>query len=53
MTPVPGHVLYVFGSTEPSDHGPSASKEEMIDAFADTGAFDDGLAPATRALLEP
>ncbi|MBK7721979.1 MAG: hypothetical protein IPI32_07095 [Austwickia sp.] len=58
---MPRYMLSVFGPAEPADFGPYASKEEMLQAFADTGAFNDrleqgghqvfadGLEPATTA----
>ncbi|GAA2495744.1 YciI family protein [Terrabacter carboxydivorans] len=51
----------MFGAAEPSEFGSYPSREEMLDAFADTGAFNDrlraegrlvfadGLEPATTA----
>ena len=57
MTHVPRYLLSVFGPTEPSDYGPYESKEEMVDAFADTGAFNDRLERSGRLVfadgLEP
>lgn len=58
---MPRYLLSVFGPAERADFGPYASKDEMLAAFADTGAFNDrleqgghlvfadGLEPATTA----
>lgn len=58
---MPRYLLSVFGPTERTDYGNYASKEEMLQAFADTGAFNemlereghfvfaDGLEPASMA----
>ncbi|WP_330475580.1 YciI family protein [Terrabacter sp. C0L_2] len=55
------YLLSVFGPAEPTEFGPYPSREEMLEAFADTGAFNDrleregrlvfadGLEPATTA----
>lgn len=55
------YMLSVFGPTERSEFGDYPSKEAMLEAFADTGAFNeklerdghfvfaDGLEPATTA----
>ena len=55
------YLLSVFGPAEPTRWGPYSSREEMLQAFEDTGAFNaelersgrlvfaDGLAPATTA----
>lgn len=57
------YLLAVHGAVEPEEHGPYASQEEMEQAFADTGAFNDrlqaegywvfagGLQPATTATV--
>lgn len=58
---MPRYLLSVFGSAERTDFGNYASKEAMLEALADTGAFNDmlettghfvfadGLEPATTA----
>lgn len=58
---MPKYLLSVFGPAEPKEFGPYQSKEAMLQAFADTGAFNDklqrdghfvfadGLQPATTA----
>ena len=58
---MPRYLLSVFGPAERTDYGPYSSKEDMLQAFADTGAFNDrlqregyfvfadGLEPATTA----
>jgi hypothetical protein len=58
---MPRYLLSVFGPTEPGEFGPYPSREAMLQAFADTGAFNerlrkeghlvfaDGLEPATTA----
>ncbi len=55
------YLLSVFGPAEPTEYGNYPSREAMLEAFADTGAFNDklqrdghfvfadGLAPATTA----
>ena len=55
------YLLSVFGPAEPTEFGSYPSREAMLEAFADTGAFNDrlqsegrlvfadGLAPATTA----
>lgn len=55
------YMLSVFGAAEPTRWGPYSSREEMLSAFQDTGAFNaelersgrlvlaDGLAPSTTA----
>ncbi|GGM85925.1 hypothetical protein GCM10009721_08300 [Terrabacter tumescens] len=55
------YLLSVFGPAEPTEFGSYPSREEMLEAFADTGAFNDrleregrlvfadGLEPATTA----
>ena len=55
------YLLSVFGTAEPTELGAYASREEMLEAFAATGAFNDrlkrdghfvfadGLEPATTA----
>jgi hypothetical protein len=40
---MPRYMLSVFGSAEPSAFGGYASEEDMLQAFADTGAFNDRL----------
>lgn len=57
------YLLAVHGAVEPEEHGPYGSQEEMEQAFADTGAFNDrlqaegywvfagGLQPATTATV--
>ena len=40
---MPKYLLSVFGPTEPTTYGNYADKEEMLRAFADTGAFNDKL----------
>jgi len=58
---MPRYLLSVYGPAEPAAYGPYPSKEAMLEAFADTGAFNDmleregyfvfadGLEPATTA----
>ncbi|QDO87019.1 hypothetical protein FNH13_00700 [Ornithinimicrobium ciconiae] len=58
---MPRYLLSVFGSAERTDFGNYSSKEEMLQAFADTGVFNeklerdghlvfaDGLEPASIA----
>jgi hypothetical protein len=58
---MPRYLLSVYGPAEPTEFGNYPSKEAMLQAFADTGAFNDklqregyfvfadGLAPATTA----
>ncbi|BCJ31782.1 hypothetical protein Asera_58900 [Actinocatenispora sera] len=58
---MPRYLLSVHGPAEPAEFGNYPSKEAMLQAFADTGAFNDklereghlvfagGLAPATTA----
>jgi hypothetical protein len=55
------YLLSVFGPAEPTEFGSYPSREDMLEAFADTGAFNDrleregrlvfadGLEPATTA----
>ena len=55
------YLLSVFGPAEPTEFGAYPSREDMLEAFADTGAFNDmlqrdghlvfadGLEPATTA----
>jgi len=40
---MPRYLLSVFGPAERTDFGNYASKEDMLQAFADTGAFNDKL----------
>jgi hypothetical protein len=40
---MPRYLLSVHGPAEPGDFGPYPSKEVMLQAFADTGAFNDKL----------
>ncbi len=58
---MPRYLLSVYGPAEPTEFGNYPSKEAMLQAFADTGAFNerlqrdghfvfaDGLEPATTA----
>ena len=58
---MPRYLLSVFGPLERAEFGGYPSREDMVDAFADTGAFNerlrenghlvfaDGLEPATTA----
>jgi hypothetical protein len=58
---VPRYLLSVYGPAEPTEFGTYPSREAMLQAFADTGAFNerlqrdghfvfaDGLEPATAA----
>ena len=58
---MPRYLLSVYGPAEPTQFGAYPSREEMLQAFADTGAFNDllqsgghlvfadGLEPATTA----
>lgn len=58
---MPRYLLSVFGPADPGPFGPYSSRQEMLDAFADTGVFNDmlqreghfvfadGLAPAPTA----
>ncbi len=60
---MPKYLLSVFGPAERTPYGNYASKEAMLEAFADTGAFNDrlvaegyfvyadGLAEATTATV--
>jgi hypothetical protein len=61
VSAVPRYLLSVYGPTEPTEFGAYSSREAMVQAFADTGAFNerlqrdghlvfaDGLEPATTA----
>ncbi|HMO11663.1 MAG TPA: YciI family protein [Actinotalea sp.] len=40
---MPNYLLSVYGPLERNRYGDYASKEEMLQAFADTGAFNDKL----------
>lgn len=40
---MPRYLLSVFTRTEPPEFGAYSSKEEMLESFADTGAFNDRL----------
>lgn len=40
---MPRYLLSVFGPAERTDHGSYSSKEEMMQSFADTGAFNERL----------
>jgi hypothetical protein len=40
---MPKYLLSVYGPTEPAPLGGHSSKEEMLQAFADTGAFNERL----------
>ena len=40
---MPRYLLSVYGPTERNQFGDYASKEEMVQAFADTGAFNERL----------
>ncbi|WP_312718221.1 YciI family protein [Mobilicoccus sp.] len=40
---MPRYLLSVFGPAERTDFGSYPSKEAMLEAFADTGAFNDAL----------
>ena len=40
---MPRYLLSVYGPTERNQFGDYASKEEMVQAFADTGAFNEML----------
>lgn len=40
---MPRYLLSVFGSAEQTEFGAYDSREEMLQAFADTGAFNDRL----------
>lgn len=40
---MPRYMLSVYGPAEPTEFGPYPSKEVMLQAFADTGAFNDKL----------
>lgn len=58
---MPRYLLSVFGPAEPTPFGGYASREDMLESFAETGAFNDrlrrdgllvladGLAPASTA----
>lgn len=60
---MPRYLMSVYGPTERTDYGNYPSKEDMDQAMADTGAFNDrlqaagyfvfadGLAPATTATV--
>ena len=43
MSRVPRYLLSVFGPAEPTDFGSYTSREAMLEAFADTAAFNDRL----------
>lgn len=55
------YLMSVYGPTDPAKHGTRMTREEKVQSFADTGAFNerlqadghwvfaDGLAPATTA----
>jgi hypothetical protein len=61
VSAVPRYLLSVYGPAEPTEFGTYSSREAMVQAFADTGAFNerlqrdghlvfaDGLEPATTA----
>lgn len=40
---MPKYLLSVFGPAEPAPYGNYSSKEDMLQAFADTGAFNERL----------
>lgn len=40
---MPRYLLSVFGPAERTPHGSYSSKEEMLQSFADTGAFNERL----------
>jgi hypothetical protein len=54
---MPRYMLSVFGPVERPEYGGYASREEMLQAFADTGAFNDRLERDNRLVfadgLEP
>ncbi|SOC53767.1 YciI family protein [Ornithinimicrobium cerasi] len=54
---MPRYLLSVFGPVERQPFGPYPSKEAMLEAFADTGAFNDKLQREGRLVfadgLEP
>lgn len=43
MSGMPRYLLSVFGPAERTEHGSHPSREEMLQSFADTGAFNDQL----------
>ena len=45
------YLLSVFGPAEPTEFGTYASREEMLEAFADTGAFNDRLQSEGRLVF--
>lgn len=51
------YLLSVFGAAEPTRWGPYSSREEMLQAFEDTGTFNDELERSGRLVfadgLEP
>ncbi len=57
MTDVPRYLLSVFALAERSEFGNYPSKEAMLEAFADTGAFNEELERSGRLVfadgLEP
>ena len=40
---MPRYLLSVFGPAEPTEFGAYPTREDMLEAFADTGAFNDRL----------
>ncbi|WP_323099537.1 YciI family protein [Intrasporangium sp. YIM S08009] len=40
---MPRYLLSVFGPAEPTEFGSYPTREDMLEAFADTGAFNDRL----------
>lgn len=45
------YLLSVFGPAEPTEFGTYPSREEMLEAFADTGAFNDRLQSEGRLVF--
>jgi hypothetical protein len=45
------YLLSVFGPAEPTEFGSYPSREAMLEAFADTGAFNDRLQSVGRLVL--
>lgn len=45
------YLLSVFGPAEPTEFGAYPSREEMLEAFADTGAFNDRLQSEGRLVF--
>lgn len=51
MNAVARYLLSVYGPAEPTTFGTYPSREEMLEAFADTGAFNDRLQSEGRLVF--